>query len=421
MPLSIFSLNTYKRAEFFVYAADGATFLDKWRFVPYASGWDETINAAIQPLKLTFTFGIGTFDHFDAQGTGGPGTIAQGNVVKIYAVGPGLGTTGTLVYQGVIYGWSLQVDEQGLETITVTLVPQSSVVATNGITSSQAFGTPGSSGTYVDPVSIFNYWFTHNSPYWAHPYTYPLTLDGSNPASSGSTVQYTFQNQDLLSILATTVQLMPANNWFWRANPDLSTTLNQTPTTPQHQFMVGRHCKVVQNSSDYTQLFNVIQVLGDPSLNISATATGSDISTFGPRVKQISDPRIVDSTTAQTLANGLLALLDQVAYRIQVEVVDYRGDSALVGYDIESIKVGQSAQILDPTGFNQEPTEWDNFTWDNADWDYAPSGVLQQIMQIVKIQRKWNTAIISLASFQPSQDRALALVERNLQLYTTGF
>ncbi len=566
-PLSMYSLQTYKRAEILVYAADGTTFLDKWRFVQAPQGWSEAINSAIQPLTLTFSFGPRTFDSADLGGQGGPGTIAQGNVVRIYAVGPGLGT-GTLVYQGVIYRYALQMTETGQETITVLIVPQSSVLSTNGITESIVFGTPGQRDSYVDPIAMFNYFFSTNSPYWSHPYTYPLTLDPTNPTTSGASVQYTFQQQDILSILTVSTQLMPTNNWFWRANPDLTTTLNQTPTTPQHQFIIGRHCKNVQNTLDWTNLYNVIQVIGasnesvtltsgltggtptsslsvspltvpvasgqtitindtmatctltasaaqgDTTIRVSAlpiallpgqnltvdgtsqqitltaaaasgsttlscqpltnpipapatldiattqetitvsvdapvgattltvatftpasshvvgtqvfipimaVATGSDIATFGPRVHTISDPRIVDLATAQALANGVLALLDQVSYRGQVEVVDYRGSTDLLGYDTESIKVGQSAQVLNPTGVNQQPTRWDEFLWDNADWDYAPGAASEQIVQIVKIDRKWTSVVLYLSSFQPSQDRSFAQIAAQLQLFTTGF
>jgi|GEM_PF-2695809 len=248
----------YKQQMVLVYSSSG-TFLDVWRDAPLLSGVKYAINSATTPLRVQLPR---AFDNFDEAGVGSNrGTIAQGNIVQYWLFGPNLPAGGLLKFQGVIDSYEPQILESGEESITVTITPFDSVLADEGLVLGQSFGTPGVTSSYVDPVTIFNWFFTNNDPLTGKPYMSPMTLDPNNPASSGNLVAYTFENQSIKSIYDTLITMLPAN-WFYRPNADKSMTLNVAPTTAQHQFILGQHIAVPQYRKDWTSLKNVTRVIG---------------------------------------------------------------------------------------------------------------------------------------------------------------
>jgi hypothetical protein len=241
-----------------VYNSAGA-FIDVWRDAPLLAGVKFAINSATSPIQVTLPR---QFDNFDEAGTpGARGSIAQGNIVQYWLFGPGLPTGGKLKFQGVIDAYAPEITESGEERVTVTLTPFDAVVGDNGLLGSQTFGTPGTPASYVDPITMFNWWFSNNDPLTGLPYAHPLTLDPTNPTTSGNTSQYTFNNQALGSIFETTRAMLPAN-WFWRPNADKTVTINVPPVTAQHQFVLGQHIVAPQYRKDWTKLKNVAQVVG---------------------------------------------------------------------------------------------------------------------------------------------------------------
>lgn len=428
-----------------VYNAAG-TFIDVWRDAPLLDGFKEAIQANTTPIRVKLPR---RFDNFDELGTiGALGSIAQGNTVKWYLFGPGLPATGLLRYQGVIDAYEPTIDPNGEEYVTVTVTPRGSAVGDVALLGDAAFGTVGSPSTYVDPISMFNYWFNTNDPNTSSPYPYPLTLDGTNPVLSGVATQYTFENQQLIDIWNTILLLLPAN-YFWRVNVDQSVTLNQAPATAQNTFILGRHCVSLLYTKDWTQLKNVVYVQGGQSpttgMAVTALAKGSDVSVYDARYLLVNETRITDQNTIDLYAAGLLTVNDQVQFRVSIRVFDYRGDPNVgLGYDIETIKVGQTCTILDPQTTRTPPVPqtywdqgiwdvmywdaypqgssggaslWDTMTWDGAGsyWDFSPGSALQQVMEIASIDYHFDWVDLNLVALRPSQDVALAKFSAQLQ------
>lgn len=497
MPVSTgMDLSLYKMQVVQCFNSSGQ-FIDVIRDAPLLAGFKESINSATTPLRVTLPR---KFDAFDEAGiTGNLGTIGLGNVWKYYLFGPGLSSSGLLRFQGVIDRFEPQITENGEESLVVTLTPQSSAVGDQALTGVQQFGSPNNSGTWVDPITMFNYWFNNNDAITGLPYVSPLTLDGTNPSSSGVTAQYTFTQQNILSVFNTIIQLLPAN-WFWRANPDLSTTLNVAPTTAQNQFYIGRHITAPTYSKDVTQLSNGVQVLG-ATLNVGLTSAltngsnytslscthlpialtagqpiiinnttagtttqtattsgavstgatsipinsitansayavgvslgipvsslklGSDFSNYRKRVYQYADTRVTDTGTAGALAQYFLNTLDQITYRFKLRIIDYRGDNQTgLGYDIETIKVGQTAQIINPTGAGQSVVPlWDVAKWDVDMWDGSAGEALNQVCIISALTYGYDYVDIEMSNFAPSQDRFLVNLANKFLLSQTAY
>jgi hypothetical protein len=409
---SRFDLNVYKEQLVMVYDSNG-NFLDVMRDAPPLSGFKETISSGIGPLRVKLPR---SFNRFDLIGTpNSRGTINQGNVIQYWLFGPNLPAGGLLRYQGVIDSYDPEIANSGEESVTITITPFSSVIADRSVTGTVAFGTVGSSGTYVDAVSQFNFWFNNNDPLNATKrYTDPLTLDGTNPATSGNKTQFTYQNQTLGSIWNSILLMLP-QNWFYRINPDKTVTLNVPPVTAQHTLLVGQHCSTPQYRQDSTQRKNVVYFKGGGTVN--STKSGTSVSSLGVRAMLASDNRVTDSTTASTLAQGLLNFYDRPILRTKVRVPDNRGPNPNIGYDIETMKVGMSIQIIDPTINALVPT-WDNSKWDVDYWDNAPGAAFSTISTIVSITYAFDYVDLEIGLPQPSQDRALFGIQQRFSDFT---
>lgn len=391
------------------------TFLDVWRDAPLLSGFKETINSATTPLKVQLPR---SFDNYDQPGVSGSrGTVAQGNLVQYYLLGGNLPNIGQLRFQGIIDSIDPQISESGEESVTVTITPYSSALGDHGIATTQSFGTANTPATYVDPITMFNYWFITTDSGTGLTYANPLSLDPGNPATSGRVLQYTFQAQSLLSILNTLLLMLPAN-WFFRCNPDNTVTLNVPPVMAQHTFVVGQHVTNPQYSLDYTQLRNDIYISGNNPATINSRVTGSDITLFGQRLYTKNDNRIVDTNTAQIIAQGLLNLYDRPLVRTKFRVPDYRGGSyPYVGYDIETIKVGDSIQLIDPSSSARGSSLWGSAVWGTDKWG-STNGAIGAVSQIVSLSYNWDSIDLEIGQIQPSQAAALFLLQQAFQDFT---
>lgn len=320
--------------------------------------------------------------------------------------------------------------KSGSHTQTLTVAQDASIgdtsVSVNSFTANFSYPTTTTvtldfSGTYVDPIDMFNYFFNtvDTSTGLGRTYTYPLTLDPSNPASSGNALQYTFKVQPLISAFEKIRLMLPGLNWFYRPNLDNTTTLNQAPTTPQHVFYLGQHFSNVKYSQDITNLKNVAVIQGSGS-DVIGNAIGSDLTLYGQRVVAKADSRITDNITASVVAQGYLNFFDQVATRAPIRIFDYRGDyNTGLGYDIESIQVGDTIEIIDTTGVNLA-TLWDNFLWDNAAWDFSAGAIFNNVVTIIELDYGYDYCDIQIGSARPNYSRALTEILRDLSDYTLG-
>jgi hypothetical protein len=258
---------------------------------------------------------------------------------------------------------------------------------------------------------MFTYWFTVLDAGTGQTFAHPLTMDPNSITASGIALQYTFQAQDLLSILSTILLMLPPNFYF-RCNPDNTVLLTTMNATADHIWQVGRHITNPQYSQDRTQLRNDIYLSGNG--NIFGRATGASVSTIGQRLYTQSDNRVTDNHTAQILARGLLNLYDQTLIRTKVRIPDYRGDNqAGLGYDIESVHVGDMVEITDTTGGGAAPgTLWDVAHWDRDVWDITLGAALNRLVPIVEITYNWDSLDVALGSLPPSRDAAIFAIQR---------
>lgn len=410
---SIVSLYYQKIQMVQVFDAYG-NYLTTWQDAPHISGLKDTVNAAQSQIKLVLPRPI---DSYGALGqTNSDGSVVLGNQVKIYIYGPGLPVTGLLKFNGFIDNVEAAVTESQQQSVTVTLTPYSAAFGDHGFGGSQTFSN-------VDPIALFKYWFDTVDPITRVKYTDPMTWDPSNPTSSGKTVNYKIQNMDLKSIADTTITML-GSGWYWRPNPDNTTTLNQVATTPKHTFQLGKHFASMSYSVDNTQRKNVVYVVGSSqsvkAVSIGLSARPPSKGGIGERLLQVQDSRLTDTTSAQVVADALLAIHDVQQIRAKFRVIDYRGNSSgALGYDIESIRVGDALTILDSRS-KTFPAVYGNAVYGSSVWGQSPGAIFNQIIPVAATSYHWSYIDVEAGILAPSQDRRLFQLQRKFQDFTLG-
>src|SRR2546429_6211457 len=360
-------------------------FIDVIRDAPYLSS-KENINAAADTVKFTLFRAIDAFD-----GAGQPGsknTIVSGNIVQWLLYGAGIISSGLLKFQGVIDEISPKLDENGGESVEVTVTPYSQVLGDHGITSTVTFGTPGTASTYIDSASIFRAFFTGSytdsagnavsvvDALTGNPYGSPFTMAAGSLTTTGQMVAFPFQNQKLIAALET-VRSMNTANIFYRPNQDKTIFLGSIPSDPTHTLLLGQDISSIEYGISNVPRKNVIVVQGAGSVKATAFDAVS-IAAIGQRIFLKTDTRITSNDIAQVIANGLLDQMNRETVRAKVKVPDYRGSPQTgLGYDIETFQVGQTVKILDvrapSTSTVGTGDRWGSMVWGTGKWG-APAG-----------------------------------------------
>lgn len=426
-----------------VYDTNG-NFIDTIKDAPFLS-CKENINAAADAVRLVLPRPIDAYDGLYQPGS--KNTIVHGNIVQWWIYGAGIDPGGLLKFQGIIDTITPNLDENGGESVEVVVTPYSQILGDHGVIDVITFGTAGNSATYVDTGVMFRSFFSGSyidstgtiqstiDTITSKPFGDPYTLDPASVTYTGQKTQYPFKNQKLYQVMNNILLLGPANHFF-RMNQDKTTYFNVIPTLPTHTLLLGKHITSISFPQDNVPRKNIVFIQGN---GVTGKYTGSSVSTLGPRVYYKADNRITDAATAQLLADGIGALLDQTVIRAKVKIPDYRYDGLPgLGYDIELFKVGQTVLIKDmkaPTssivgagsvwgsftwgsdkwGSPSTPTTtiWGSFTWGGSIWSASIGSIFNTVVVIASIQYDFFSVTLELGLRAPTLNRKLFDLEAN--------
>lgn len=447
MPNTIADMAINKQMVVKVYDPN-MNYIDIIRDAPILSS-KENISSAADTVKISLPRPIDAFD-----GAGQPGsmnTIVKGNIVQWWLYGVGLPATGLLKFQGRIDEVNPTLDENGGESVGVTVTPFSQILGDHGIGNTAiTIGTAGSAGTYIDTAQIFKAFFTGSyvdrsgvtqsilDPITSKPYGDPFTMDPASLTSTGQFIEFAFQSQKLTSVFNALLSLS-TNTYFFRMNQDKTVLLGAVPSDATHTLLLGQHLSSIEYSVSDIPRKNVINIVGGPGISATAIGASATPDQIGPRVYYKSDNRITDTNTAQQMANGILSILDRETVRAKIKVPDYRGSTQVGrGYDIEQFKVGQTVKIVDARapssssvgsgskwgsmvwgsgkwGAPTSQTIWGNFLWGQALWSASVGSIFNTINTIMSIQYDYYSCTLELGARQPSLTRALFDLELRFQ------
>lgn len=228
----------------------------------------------------------------------------------------------------------------------------------------------------------------------------------------GTTVSYTFNTNLVQEAVKKIIELSP-DGWFFRIEADDLLYYQEKNSTPDHTFIVGRHIIRYRQEKRIENVVNRIFFRGggDPPLYYLFENTGS-ISSYGQHSIKVVDERVTDDATAEIMANRTLDGASSPEVRITLEIADNNGEMGLFGYDIESIKPGDTCRILGATARGY--TYWDQAYWGTDYWDYDISNSAATTLQILKVEYTPTKVKIEISNRQPDIAKRVEDIRRNL-------
>ena len=219
--------------------------------------------------------------------------------------------------------------------------------ATDGLTTTSV---DISSALVSDVVnSVLSYYNTNNSDSEIE----VLTIQDGGETSietTSTSMQMILSGKTYREVIDICKELSPPN-WFWYIGADNVFRFKQKPTSPTHEFTLGRNIKSINVEKNIQTVYNVILLWGydDAATSIAYKEYKDDlsISLYGRRVLQKTLYNVKDEATLDNLGASILEDSKDATIKITLEIIDNNGNDK--GYDIDSIEVGDTCKISNIT------------------------------------------------------------------------
>lgn len=314
-------------------------------------------------------------------------------------------TNGTLLYVGYISGYRPIIHDTQ-EYVEVTLLSYASEFQRMILRD----GSGNTTLTYTsqDPAVIFK---DIIDKYRAQGGS--LKYSPTSIQLTQTVMTYTFNTQTIKQALDLIISVCPAG-WFYRVDPDGVVYLQPKNILADNTFTLGLN---VENLDTFRRVESVVnQVLfvgaGTPALFKKYSNSGSQ-ATYGLYEQVQVDQRISDANTAALLANNILNNLNNPEIRSVFDIPDSNGPTSR-GYDIESIKVGQTLKISNLKVGTKTSTAWDVGQWDVDVWDQTIASTAADIIQILSISYTPDSIQVEASSRLPQLPKRIEDVAKSL-------
>jgi hypothetical protein len=291
------------------------------------SSFSSSINAGSGELKIKVPR---KFDNF------GEGSEIDFNNEIEYYVYDKDAPNGIKIYTGTIQEYSSSVTDK--EEVEVRVIG-SVFNLDNDILKSGNTIKLGISG--IDPGNEFKYIvnkYRENNPYSRLNYT------STSIQLMGATRNYAFSSETYLSAIEQIMKTVNAD-WYWYIDSSDIFYFQQIATIPKHFFTFGKNITSIKQTKSILDMTNSVLFWNDNSPSISKLYTDSlSASKYGRRVKKIKDSRFTNTTSADNYAQREIDVAKNPLNTIEIEIIDNNYSS--FGYDIESIKPGDTFRIL---------------------------------------------------------------------------
>lgn len=170
-----------------------------------------------------------------------------------------------------------------------------------------------------------------------------LKYTASSIATTGNTITTTFNNSLVIDALQSVFKSTDSD-WVWYIDTDRTVYLKQLSTTADHIFFNNKDLVEITRTEDRTKLVNTLKLWdGENPATIAREYVNVDsVDKFGTKVKVVRDSRIGNTATADLFGTREVESLAIPNDQLTFKVIDSSGG----GYDIDSIKVGDTFQAL---------------------------------------------------------------------------
>lgn len=244
--------------------------------------------------------------------------------------------------------------------------------------------------------------------------------DGSSTDDTSTTVSYEMNTYTVKETLDKVVELSP-NGWHYFVDADNVVNFKAKDTTANHVFDLGKDVVTIIPEKSVEGMVNRIYFTGGEDASgdtiYKKYERSSSISNYGLYAKKIVDTRVTDETTMGIMATSLLDRGDTPETRTTLVIRDNNTDDGR-GYDIESIKPGDTVQVL---GYVDQNTNlWDLAVWNSDKWDYDLTQVSSTIQQVMKVHYEPTKVTLEISSKLPNISHRVEDIKRNMDRLTTN-
>lgn len=348
---------------------------------------------------MTFTLPRTVFQFEEAT------VVAQNNQIKVVAF-DGDATGGTTIYNGYISKYAPTLQE-GKEYVVVTCLGY--------ISEGQRFMAEDASGNTTlpynsyDPTNILKDILDKFTAAGGH-----ADYTGSSTALTGTTVSYEFNTYTVKECLDKIVELAP-NGWFYFVDSSNTVHFKGKDATANHTFVLGKDIISIIPEKSGENMVNRIYFTGGDVSGVPVYKKyerASSISTYGLHAQKHVDSRVTDTSTMDIIADSVLDRGETPETRTTLVIRDNNGFNDGRGYDIESIKPGDTCKVI---GYGSKSTNlWDIAVWDTDKWDYDLSSVSSTVQQIMKVSYESNKVILEISSKLPDISHRIEDIKRNV-------
>lgn len=281
-----------------------------------------------------------------------------------------------------------------------------------GISFRTLFDTSAPLYTNVDPTTIAQDLVSNK-------YTGPIVFDSANSVQTGSQIIYQFNRQTYKAALDRLVEMAPPY-WYYVIRPD--NTMRFVPRNDvvlDHTLVLGKHITQLDPIHSVDELQTKVVLYGGSDPGNSELVYIDNRPGMQPRytIKEhiVRDSRVHKVATARLFTRDYLDFYGNPSTMMTLTVMDSNGDGNN-GYDIESFVPGQRVLVVDPRtdGAKNFQGTGDNINLDGSVMDGFNDYILAAPLQIMKIEYKSESAILTLANRPVTAPRKIDDISQNL-------
>jgi hypothetical protein len=225
---------------------------------------------------------------------------------------------------------------------------------------------------------------------------------------TGTVTSYLFNTNFAQEALEKVIDLCPMD-WFFRIGSDDKVYLKAKSAGTDHKFHIGRSVSYYRQEKRLENIVNFIYFKGKGFYK--KYSNSGSVAAYGRYSQKIVDEKVVDVATADIMANAILNKMASPEIRITARIIDNNNNDGF-GYDIESLKVGDTCKIFNAT--SKAENLWDSIMWDVDAWDYDVTNTAGLVLQIQKITYHPDYAELEISNRQPDMSKRIEEINKSL-------
>lgn len=332
--------------------------------------------------------------------------VTLNNKVEVWVVDKEA-VSGRLLYTGYISGYKPIVNEVD-EHLEITLLPYSAEF--QRMILRDASGNTTLTYNSYDPANILKDVINKYRSILGGKISYTST----SIQATNQIVSYSFNTNTIKECLDKIIELCPVG-WYWRVDPDNVIYLQPYNVLADHAFALGLEIEKLSTFRRIEDIVNRVLFVGggNPALFRKYENSGSQ-SSYGLYEKKIVDQRVTVAATASIIANREIDTKKDPEIRSSYTIVDSNGPRGK-GYDIETVKPGQSLKVRNLGTAVQSQSLWDVAFWDTDVWDQTLATSAASVIQILSVSYTPDSINIEASSRLPQIAKRIEDINRNLE------